>query len=149
MMGYYLIFMSYSKNTFLLIKRNDYVLNWLEQNFKLWHILSCSIYHQLLFKKVLLHQMCNWLNVVYQSIPKLSSCCVSLQWLSHFIYCYAECHHAECHIADFRYAECHFEDFHYAECHYVECHYAECHYAYCRYAECHYIECSYAEYRGT
>jgi len=25
----------------------------------------------------------------------------------------------------------------YAECHYAECRYAECHYADCRYAECH------------
>jgi hypothetical protein len=30
-----------------------------------------------------------------------------LCWVSHFIYCYAECHYAE-----YRYAECH-----YAECH--------------------------------
>ncbi len=36
----------------------------------------------------------------------LSSC-----WVSHFIYCYAECHYTECR---------------YAECRYVECRYAEC-----------------------
>jgi hypothetical protein len=47
--------------------------------------------------------------------------------MSRFIYCYAECHSAECHYAEGRYAECH-----YAECHYAEGRYAECHYAECR-----------------
>ncbi len=42
--------------------------------------------------------------------------------MSHFIYCYAECHYAES-----RYAEsC------YAECLYAECRYAQYHYAGCR-----------------
>jgi hypothetical protein len=27
--------------------------------------------------------------------------------VSHFIYCYAECHHADCRYTECRYAECH------------------------------------------
>jgi hypothetical protein len=33
-----------------------------------------------------------------------------------FIYCYAECHYAECLYAEFRYAECRYAEFRYAEC---------------------------------
>ncbi len=47
--------------------------------------------------------------------------------MSRFIYCYTECHYAEC-----SYGECH-----YAECSYGECHYAECHCAECHYTKCH------------
>jgi hypothetical protein len=39
---------------------------------------------------------------------------VPLCWVSHFIYCYAECRYTVCH---------------YTECHYTECHFSECHYA--------------------
>ncbi len=46
--------------------------------------------------------------------------------MSHFIYCYDECHNAE---------------YGYAECRYAECRYAECRYAEYRYAECCYAEC--------
>ncbi len=42
---------------------------------------------------------------------------VSLCWVSHFIYYYAE----------YCYAECCYALWHYAECHYNECHYVECH----------------------
>jgi hypothetical protein len=47
---------------------------------------------------------------------------VSLCWVSRFIYCCAEFHHAKCH---------------YAECHYVECRYAECRHTESRYGESH------------
>ncbi len=47
----------------------------------------------------------------------LPLCRVSLCWVSHFIYCHAECHYSECH-----YDECHYSESHYAECCYVECH---------------------------
>ncbi len=68
-----------------------------------------------------------------------------LCWVSHFIYCYAECgilftvmlsvafiyYYAEC-----RYAECHYADYlifyYYSECRYAECRYAECRYPECR-----------------
>ncbi len=41
--------------------------------------------------------------------------------MSHFIYCYAECRHAECHHAECCYAKCP-----YAECCSEKCPYAEC-----------------------
>ncbi len=59
--------------------------------------------------------------------------------MSHFIYCYTECHYAWR-----RYKECS-----YAECRNAECHYAECRYAECRYAECHYAQCHYADCRSA
>ncbi len=43
----------------------------------------------------------------------MSLCRGSLCWVSHFIYCYAECPYAESHYAERLYAECY-----YAECHY-------------------------------
>ncbi len=46
----------------------------------------------------------------------LPLCLVSLCWVSHFIYYYAEFQNADC-----RYAECCC-----AECRYAECHCAEC-----------------------
>jgi len=46
--------------------------------------------------------------------------------LSILIYCYAECHYAEC-----LYAECRYAQYHYAECHYAQYNYAECRYAQC------------------
>ncbi len=36
--------------------------------------------------------------------------------MSHFIYCYAQCHYDEC-----RYAQCHYDECRYAQCRYAEC----------------------------
>ncbi len=51
-----------------------------------------------------------------------------------FIYCYAECHYAECCHSVFHYAECRYALWRYSECHCASCHYAEC-----RYAECCFV----------
>jgi hypothetical protein len=60
---------------------------------------------------------CRILFIVMSNVSMLSVafhlllCWMSLCWVWHFIYCYAECHYAKC---------C------YPECHYVNCRYAQC-----------------------
>ncbi len=76
-------------------------------------------------------------------------CRLSLIWVSHFIYYYADCHYGECRYGECRYAECRYAECLYAECRYAECRYTECLYAECRYAECRYTECHYAECRSA
>ncbi len=58
----------------------------------------------------------------------------------HFIYCYAECHYAECGILFIVMLNVIMQS---AVTLYVilQCRYADCHYAKCRYAERHYAEC--------
>ncbi len=54
-----------------------------------------------------------------------------------FIYCYSECHYAQCRNDEYRYAKCR-----YAKCRNDVYRYAECRYAKCRYAQCCYAKCS-------
>ena len=42
--------------------------------------------------------------------------------LRYGVYCYAECHYAECRYAGCHYAECRFAEYPYAECRFAECH---------------------------
>ncbi len=63
-------------------------------------------------------------------------------WVSHFIYCYAECRSVEFHHAEGgRHAQYHHDEWCHAECRYAECRYADCRYAECYHALCRYAEC--------
>jgi len=38
------------------------------------------------------------------------------------LYCYSECHYAECRYDNFCYAECHYAKFKFTHCRYIACH---------------------------